>query len=220
MGIPLLALRVHGVAYSADQTWSWGLKFNGDANLFPITGPDKLNSWADGIRQLNSGNILPPSLMRIMGSGFKLQGIRCSALDAAGKETAVSLVDFDALQPGTGQPTMPGQVSLVVSTLTGRPGASYRGRVYLPAAGAQVSALGRIGTDVAATIAGEFGQFIHDVNNAGASIFSPALAAVVYSPTKSVANAITNVRVGSRLDIQRRRADKEKDTYAVAVVPQ
>jgi hypothetical protein len=211
---------VHGTSYSPDQTWSFGLKFNGPGNDFPITGVDKLNSWRDAVRALNSGAVIPTSLARLMGPGFKMSGIRCSALGADGKETEVSTYEFANPIPGLGSASMPGQVALVVSLLTGRPGASYRGRVYLPAGAAQVSVQGRIGTDVAGTIATDFAQWIRDVETAGASILDPQLSAVVYSQVKGVANAITEVKVGTRLDIQRRRADKEKDSYSVAPVPQ
>jgi hypothetical protein len=61
-------------------------------------------------------------------------------------------------------------------------------------------------------------SWITELNGAGASFITPGVRASVVSTVKEIANPITSVRVGDRLDIQRRRADKQNETYSVSVV--
>lgn len=220
---PHLMMRLSGLFFQSAQSWSIGLRFRSATGGDPGGVADietRLNGWRDAIAALNGGRIVPTGMSDLMSSGTSITALRCSHIGQDGKETAVSLLEKNPPMLGGRAVTMPSQVAVAVTLDTGKPGASNRGRVYWPGLGAGVGPNGRQGNIDTEALAGDFAGWLHDLGNAGASIFSPGVVASVCSTTKGTANPVTQVRVGDRLDIQRRRADKENETYSVAVVPQ
>lgn len=98
---------------------------------------------------------------------------------------------------------LPLQVCAVVSLRTGFAGRSYRGRMYLPATGQPLEADHQMSNTDCQSLAQGYVSFLHDVdfNNAGKP--------VVVSTKLGTATPIASVVVDSRLDIQRRRANRE-----------
>lgn len=220
--LPHFALRLSGTLNGSTQTWSTGLRFRSATGGDPaaIDGiEDKLNTWRDAVRALHANDILPGSILAFIGAPTRITAVRCSAIGADGKETAVSIVEGSPLAIGGNSTSMPQQVALAISLDTGRPGASYRGRMYLPALGASIGGDGLLNVASTGPYATDMAQWIKDVGNAGATAIDPQLLPCVVSTTKNIATPITKVRVGNRLDIQRRRADKQDETYSVAMVP-
>lgn len=104
----------------------------------------------------------------------------------------------------------PFQVALVATMLTGRSGRSYRGRAYMPYLGlSYASASHNYGLDVTPLVTAwaDFG---------GAHVSTQALA-VVSQVGAGAITPITAFRVDNRVDIQRRRANKQLATQTVTV---
>lgn len=132
---------------------------------------------------------------------------------ASGSSTADSIEEetFTGLHGPSGTVLSP-RDALVVTLKTGHPGASYRGRVYLPVCGATLSnhQYQANTVDVAASA---FATLLHDLNSATA----PDKMIVA---GKAGAQVITSVSADSLVDTQRRREDKfgatANSSYAVA----
>lgn len=114
----------------------------------------------------------------------------------------------------------PLQQSAVVTLKTARSGASFRGRMYLPATG-----LDTVSPHVYA------GSVVNQIGLAAANMLGDALAAArggsfgdptrvaVYSPSKNVVTDVTSVTVDNRADVQRRRAGKQVTSITSFVGP-
>lgn len=106
--------------------------------------------------------------------------------------------------PGTGTAALPTQCSLVASLLTGQPGRSRRGRMYLPyTVSNTLDTNHQITLAEAAIISGRVKTLIDSIN---ASAITGFARVSIVGPT--AASTVSSVRVDSELDIQRRRADK------------
>lgn len=222
MGIPHARLRLGGYLYSADQDWSIGLNFvpgGGPVTSTPAEDLIALTAWRDRVRALNNGQIAPANLLSLLSAAGTITTIRCSTVGADGREIAVAQVDLDTPVTGSGAPVHPSQMCLVLSTLSDRPGGSYRGRVYWPALRPGVNTAGRLDLTSTAGYAADAASWIAALGNAGDSGQNTLVPSVV-STTKSVSVPITAVRVGDRLDVQRRRADGQQERYSRAVVAQ
>ncbi len=123
-----------------------------------------------------------------------------------------SVVSFNTITAGvgTGTSTQPLQSAVVATLTTGLAGRSRRGRMYLPASGALlVTADHQISPTVAGNIASDVATFFNAINtDAGAitgsvSVMSSRLSSLVH---------VTGVKVDTRIDIQRRRANRESVT--------
>lgn len=216
--------RILGLAYGG-STWSIGI------NVAQVDGTDPfangtldvqgaLESWADTVKGLNGGSIFPQTFLQLLGHG-QITGVRCSRIGTDGKETAVALVELGAPVNGSNLTPMPGSVALCVSLLSGRPGASYRGRLYLPAFSAGLGANGRLTNPVPNDVATEAAAFIKSVSDGlplGVGSTLNNAPAVVSSKGHTI--RVASVRVGNRLDSQRRRTESEKEAYSSAAVAQ
>lgn len=108
---------------------------------------------------------------------------------------------------GTQQPKSGNQTAHVVSMRTGLAGRSQRGRMYIPANGAPVQADGQLNAAACTTIAEGWATCFSDWN----AVSGNGIVSVV-SSTKTQGYHVVNVQVDSRLDVQRRRADKQSIT--------
>lgn len=113
------------------------------------------------------------------------------------------------------------QCSLVATLETGHRGASYRGRIYLPftgkafgtnhqAASADVDA---VNAALAGTSPGN-DNLLDSFRRACINHNDTSATNVVWSRHLGIASPITSVRVDSRVDIQRRRANKQVPAYS------
>lgn len=107
---------------------------------------------------------------------------------------------------------MPLQTCCVATLLTGRPGRSYRGRIYFPYLEGALTAHQFVDTfcsGMASDVAGWF----ETVKTASGGGFLPAVP-VVMSSTKSAMTPVTEVRVDSKPDRQERRDQKSAILHA------
>lgn len=214
-------VRIGGHLYG-DASWSIGLNFAVTVGGGPVQGAPydaaKLEEWRDDIRALNGGNIVGGQLLSILGNRGTIDYVRVAQHGADGKEALVSLVELAQPIAGTTGSVMPAQTSLTFSLLTGRPGASYRGRVYWPCTAIALNAQGRLGGAALDPLAADMADFINRVGNLGDALVLNTTP-VVLSTRRNLVTPISSVRVGNRLDIQRRRAESQKESYGSALVP-
>lgn len=117
---------------------------------------------------------------------------------------------------GSGPGTMPLYVCMVASLRTGVSGRSYRGRMYLPANGAQLAVSHRWEGTLAADACNGLAAFFQAINGSD----TPAGAQVVTLSQKlGTWLEVNEVSVDAKPDVQRRRENKmDAGTIAVAVV--
>lgn len=104
---------------------------------------------------------------------------------------------------GTSSQRVPVQTALVASMLTGLPGRSFKGRCYTPATGITLGADHQVAQTLLDAIGGKWKALIDSIN----AVSSPEFGRVVVHGARGNF-AVTQVRVDSEPDIQRRRADK------------
>lgn len=187
------------------EVWSNSLTFMG--NFGPdVTNYADLLTWATNIGALNSGNVLPANLRGALSTAGAVTSVRVEYRDAGDNLQQAAEYTLAPTVAGTGTATKPFQTSLVCSLLTGRPGRSYRGRIFFPALGVAVSSstLRVSNTDVLSYLAA-FKSFFTGIQGAVPAGFSTTLG--VASQVLNLRTAVTSLSVGEVLDVQRRRRD-------------
>lgn len=105
---------------------------------------------------------------------------------------------------GTGSNPLPDQCGLVVTLNTGASGRSHRGRMYLPGNGMPLGADHQLGIDQATSVANAMATFISNMVGEG--------PVVVLSQLLGTSRPVDSVNVDTRVDIQRRRANRQAVT--------
>lgn len=187
------------------EVWSVNPKYGpGPEGL--KTSYEDLLAWAEGIVGLNDGNILPAGLRSILSSAAAITSIRCEYRDASGNLAQAAEAVPTSPVPGTLSATKPYQTSLVSSLLTGRPGRSYRGRLYWPALSLSIGTADlRVADSVLATVTAAINTALSQIATIGAPENDLVLSVV--SETLSVVTPVTQISCGDVLDVQRRRRD-------------
>lgn len=112
--------------------------------------------------------------------------------------------DVAPINGTSSQAALPYQVAVVASLLTGRPGRSFRGRMYLPYTAATFAADHQLSQPNVDSLAAAL-KTMFDSINTYTTANGPGDVAVAGSAGPI---PISQVRVDSELDIQRRRSDK------------
>lgn len=114
---------------------------------------------------------------------------------------ATEVAEADITFGGTGAGGIPNQVSIVATLLTGAPGRSRRGRIYLPVNnGAGFTANGRLTVANTVILADAVAAWFGAINSVASGRYVK-----VFSPTTGTANTVTQVSVGDVADTQRSR---------------
>lgn len=142
----------------------------------------------------------------LISSGEHYDEVRCYSYPAGGP-TATYVGSAPASHTGGGSGSAPNQVALCVTTLTGLSGRRNRGRIYLPCTAPGTLTSGQRSSTNTDSVVTWLVDFFHAVNS---GIGQPC---VVLSQVAGSANNITAVRVDSKLDVQRRRANRQVTTY-------
>lgn len=133
-------------------------------------------------------------------------------LDAGGRSVAQAAAAFPPNVTGLSGTSLPLQLAMAVSLSTELAGRRGKGRVYLGGlAPTSLGALGRFQPDFCDGVAESFANFVTALAAAGHQL-------VVASQTANQANPVTTVRVGDVPDVQRRRRNALRETYAVRPV--
>ncbi len=214
---------VFGSGGTTSDIWSMGVSLSlGEGPFFGVELIPFLqvmeDSWRSRISQhvatfaaltrVKASFVGPDGLVLREGSGAYIQAEKPVSVGGQNASTAASGIN---------------QVSLAVSLQSASPGATGRGRFYMPAPG--------IGPDVgtgllpeanAQGIASSMAGFVEDMNAGGFS--SPVGDVVIASGGSTVRNIapalrrVTLVRVGRRLDVVRSRANAIPEKYKTAPV--
>lgn len=133
-----------------------------------------------------------------------------SYLDSSGKATFVANAPITTSAPA-GTQTLPDQVTLCVTLLTGLAGRRHRGRVFVPYQTGALTA-GQISNTIATNVATWWSTLITHLNS---TLGTQHI--VVLSQVAGTSNTVNAVQVDTKLDIQRRRADKVVPTSKALV---
>lgn len=196
------------------ERWSTAITYI----LDPVVGPDNaieryddLLDWAQRVKDEKFDAGTPgAALLPLLSSNGNIDTVRTEfrrdgVLEQAAQATGSPI-------PGSGGSLFPPQISLVISLLTGRPGRSYRGRMYWPCIGGiSINNTGMASPSTIATLAGKVAAALPDF---GERSMSADLVPVVYSPKLNEFTNVTSIAIGTALDTQRRRRDALVESYA------
>ena len=209
-------VRIQG-SLPGGEVWSVNPAFTDDGGPL-VVDYSVLLGWATNIAALNASGIMPTTLRSLISSAATISSIRCEYRNSAGQLGQAAEFTLNTPVAGTGTPTKPFQTSLVSSLLTGRPGRSYRGRLYWPALAAAISTSTlRVTNPSIAGAAAASAEFLTQIAGAVPAPFATRL--VVVSDKLSVATPVTSVVVGDVLDVQRRRRDTLQEASATQAYP-
>lgn len=148
--------------------------------------------------------VIPAIRSLLLPDNGAVVGMRCYAYPTGGP-TATYSGEYTAPTPlnGTSSHYLPWQSSIVVTLRTGASGRRNRGRMYLPAAGAALGADSQMSNSDITTLVNNWAAAFTDL--AGSDAGTPSVVSIAGSAHR----AITTVEMDSRVDIQRRRANKQ-----------
>lgn len=216
-------LRVGGLLYG-EAPWSVGVSYLSPSGGDPfaqdptLVVQDTLEGWVEGCSTLYSGGIMNDALAKCLGVNSRLTTFRASRVGTDGKETAVAEKILSPGKLGQGTSRMPAQSAICLSLITGRPGASYRGRLYWPALSPDIAA-GRLSDPTPQAVANGAAQWLVDLGRQFDSLLTFKASPAVISTVRNTGTLVTSVRCGDRFDTQRRRAEGQEEVYSTAPLP-
>lgn len=204
----------------ASDTWSIGI-CQSLTGLSGVPTPSQMNAAA--LVRLNGFNtavwsLATSGLKLLNGAGVSL--VNCKSYLYRGGVLSAQGTAAITPVPGTGSPGLPFYTAMCVSLLTDRPGRSGRGRLYLPATAAAVSATtGQFTTNLsglATAVAGVLTAYGPDDNGYPGD---PASVAAVVSNTHGLLTEIQSIRIDTLPDTQhgRTRHDTATSVYSATV---
>lgn len=195
---------VWGGVYPQGEIWE---------TSFAVTlalGPTN-QAGADSMADLIAGvfnSTIDTGLRQLVPSAGNMNTLKVYFYNGGSSAAFVSVPSPPSLT-GTGGATLPLQACVVVTLLTGAAGRSNRGRMYLPAAGAGVSmANNQLNETIVDTITDQITDLFDGIN-----ALEGFTSVAVVSQTHSAARPVTSIRVDSKVDIQRRRANKQAPLF-------
>lgn len=160
---------------------------------------------------LSAATDLIPQAKTLITNGSSYLGLTVYAYPSGGTQSQyIGQANFASPVVGTASAQMPLQVSMCVTLLTGVAGRTNRGRMFLPANGAPLN-LSQFTTTQVDSVCLAVATFIKNWNSAHGAAFGNI---GVVSSTRGSSRKMTAVKVDSRPDIQRRRANRFLATYS------
>lgn len=200
------------------EVWSTSIRFALASNpSVPAVGNGGLTEWALEGRDILEQNL--GILLNCLSTDGKITGCQTQIINNDGTLAFQSPVII-CNESGLGTPNMPYQSAVVISALTGVPGASHRGRHFWPIVGGKALTGGRITTPtLPADILTDWRQTVNEFCSAAQTTGEGLAVPVVYSPTLNSVTVVTEYRCGDVVDTQRRRRDNLKETYSTVPFP-
>lgn len=199
------------------EVWSTRVHFGqvADPNEAAAITPADCHDWALQIRDGLSTTLA--QLKTCMSGGVFLTSTTVEAVNNDGTLVGAGTPAMGSMG-GAGTVECPLQTSVVISSLTGLPGASRRGRNYWPGVGIFVNANGRLATPTApADIAADWLSLMQLIAGTTPTV---EVQPVVLSTTLLEATPVASFSVGDVPDVQNRRRDRLAENYSsVAWVP-
>lgn len=207
-------VRING-SLPGGEVWSVTPKFT--RPMGPVTEYEDLERWAGVVAGTIENWASPNIFLSLLSTAGRIDSVRVEARNAANQLTQAAEVQLTPSKAGLGVPNKMFQSCVVFTFLTGRPGRSYKGRMYWPALAATLSADLRLSQANIDSYASNGAQLLEMIGGAGATDGEFPIPVVV-SQTAGTYTPITSVRVGDILDIQRRRRDSLTENYGEAAV--
>lgn len=197
------------------EAWSVSMHFAGEGGDI-IEDAAGLNNWCAGVATVLDG-LITNALGNFLSTAGTITQVDAYAYGATGPAIAVGqspVVDVN----GGASAQLPYQTCSVFTLRTGLAGASFRGRSYWPAIGAEVGSNGEFqGDTTPGQTASRFAGLLEGI--ADAALFTAPFRPVVYSPTRDLVTPVTSVEWDTVPDIQRRRADAITGTRTASPYP-
>lgn len=215
-----MALDYNLVTWKGDspgsEIWNSSCAFQSNSGTGPVKTYEDLLTWAQAIAGITDVDIR--GVANLTSPVAQVKTIRVAYIDSAGLTAQFAEAQAGSGWSAVGDATKPFQVSIVASLLTGRPGRSYRGRMYWPAFSAAISTSTMVmaPTDVA-TVATSMAKMLTLTGQAAG--VDAAMQAAVNSKKLGTTNFVTQIRVGGVLDTQRRRRNAVAEGYKYAAYP-
>lgn len=202
---------IQGTTPLPGEVWSVGLNFIGPRVLVPFTD---LRDWATAVGV--ALNALPSTgLIGAMSTDGKITTIRTEERDSD-DDSLVQAAEYTLPSPKTGSGTISKtlQTTACISLLTGRPGRSYRGRVYWPTWAYSGTATGMYGGTDMTNFLASFKTIVDAIVTAGDTVTPDLeLDLVVRSRLLHQSTQVNLYGLGNVPDTQRRRRDAAIETY-------
>lgn len=183
------------------EIFGWSLWTN-EAPITVEATQTQANAFRDAFVAADSSVYAPHHLLSADSS---YTGVTTySYTDASGKAAHIAEAPMNIAGVNAGA-LLPNQCSVVVSLKTALAGRRHQGRVYLPMTEFSLGAGGELDIGFAGGLAGYFATLIGALNSA---IGGPAKV-VVLSQVAGTSQPVTATRCDTRVDIQRRRANRQ-----------
>lgn len=184
---------------------------------------DDAMAAAQSIASAVNGVAVPDPVKQIWGQPVALTGVRVEMRNASFRLLAVAEKDRVSPAAGLGNQFKPHQCALVVSLRTDHPGASGRGRMYLPALGLTLETNLRVSATNSQIYVDAMKDWMKALTTAitnslttSAGGTSQPVRLVVHSKRVGTSYDVVRLEIGDVLDTQRRRRDKIKETRYTA----
>lgn len=212
-------VRIKGSLKGGEQ-WSINPSFWDPS--FPLSTPpatyDDLLAWATDIGALNGNQIFPAAVMAMISDAASITTVRTEHW-ADGVMTMAAEFVPPAPIVGAGGPNKPYQTALCASLRTGKPGRSYRGRLYFPALAIAVSSTdARISPVLSTTLSDQIAGWLTAVGIEGSFLGRTRAEPCIVSQVKQERTTVQTVAIGNVLDTQRRRRDSLVELYTTAAI--
>lgn len=210
-------VRING-SLPGGEVWSVTPKFTRASG--PVTEYADLERWATVLAGTMESWDTSNIFRQLLSTAGTIDSVRVEARNAAGEMTQAAEAQLTPSLAGSGTANKTYQTCVVFTFLTGRPGRSYKGRMYWPALFAGLNTQLRLAQSTIDEYAGAGVDLLNLISDAGITDAERPYPVVV-SQTQGLATPITSVRVGDVLDIQRRRRDSLTENYSIAeLVPE
>lgn len=202
-------VRINGTL-PGGEVWSVTPKFMGSPS--PMTDYADLEEWATLIGDYIIALDNTDPLLQLLSTAGAITSIRTEYRDASNALGQAAEYVFSSPKTGNLTANKVFQTSVVISLRTGRPGRSYRGRIYWPALAATLGPQLRLSESAMNGIMNSAAGLIGEIEGFADQVGSSVRLAVV-SQTLGVATRVQTIQVGDILDIQRRRRDSLQEFY-------
>lgn len=193
---------VSGHALSG-EIFAFGWQMDGSA----ITTQADLDALAVSIAGLLENSTSNTWLRGTMTSAEGVDALDLYQYSGGAKATSQTHATITGVSGSAATVSFPLQVACCVTLLTGKPGRSKKGRLYLPASGIGFNGGAFANANVDAIAAG-VNQLFSDIK-----ALTPSAPVVVASATAATNTPVNQVRVDSKPDTQRRRSMKAPAAY-------
>jgi hypothetical protein len=206
------------------ETWSTSIAM-GIVGISPDS-PDQIatDGMANALRTATTAANLGTNMRGALSNVVSIDIVRVER--RAEDESVLNVAEalLGTALTGTGIASKTPQDAVVLSLRTATPGPRGRGRMYMPAIGAQLTASFSLSVPTPASVASDAKTWIASMKTAMDGVYIAGASALRVAPSvRSVTDHrcrdVTSIQVGSILDTQRRRRDILPESYVSVAYP-